>query len=237
MLANLEPRKRGTHALSCQTSLDCPNQSNDGSHAITALGRAPDWNGKNMFRRALCLLLFLTFAILDGLAAPFVVFPKAGQLASPDGRFVVHSVERESSAGELVGTFRSLWITEAETGHSRKLCDYLGVAAVAWSGNDFLIVTQYVGRRTSRTLVFSMSHPDQSFLLDAATLVNLVPAEFGATLRQNDHVFIEGSRADPESFYLSVWGYGQHDPNGFRWRCQYRLREGLITCTDARVSK
>jgi hypothetical protein len=30
----------------------------------------------------------------------------------------------------------------------------MGVAAVGCSGNDYLVVTQYVGKKTSRALVF-----------------------------------------------------------------------------------
>jgi hypothetical protein len=84
--------------------------------------------------------------IVSAYAAPFVLFPKAGQLVSPDGRFVVRNREREGSDKDFIGTSHSLWIVEAASGRSRKLCDYLGVAAVAWSNNDFLVVTEYVAK-------------------------------------------------------------------------------------------
>lgn len=163
-------------------------------------------------------------------AGPFVVFPQAGQLASPDGRFLVRNVDRESEPTEFAGTFRALWLTEAATGRSRKLCDYVGVAAVAWSSQDFLIVTQYVGKKSSRVLVFSPDSED-AVMLDSSTLIQMVPLELRPTLRENDHAFIEGSRIEGDTFYFRVWGYGRRDGNGFRWNCEYGLREGGVRCS------
>jgi hypothetical protein len=58
------------------------------------------------FAIAACLIVVvLTTAALGG---PFVLFPKARQLSSPDGRFVVRNVERSTSAAEFDGTFHSL---------------------------------------------------------------------------------------------------------------------------------
>jgi len=168
----------------------------------------------------------------EALAAPFVVFPKATELLSPNGRFVVRNVDRQSPASDFVGTFHALWLTEVATGRSLKLCDYVGLAAVAWSGNDFLIVTQYVGKRTSRAAVFSVSHPEDPVLLDKSMLIRLVPLELRATLRENDHVFVEASRLEQDTLHLRVWGYGQHDANGFRWHCQYAFREGTVSCAE-----
>ena len=65
-------------------------------------------------------------------AAPFVVFPKAGRLASQDGRFVVRNTDVEAQALDFVGAFHSLFLEETATGRTRKLCDYVGVAA--WPG-------------------------------------------------------------------------------------------------------
>ena len=169
-------------------------------------------------------------------ASQFVVFPKASELVSPDGRFAVRSVDSQGSASDIVGTFRALWLFELATGRSRKLCDYLGVASVAWSSNDWLVVTQYVGRRTSRALVFSATAVEDPMLLDKITLTRLVPAELRPSLRENDHIFVEGSRVEHDTLYLAVWGYGQHDANGFRWRCEYSLREGTASCVEERGS-
>lgn len=36
--------------------------------------------------------------------------------------------------------------------------------------------------------------------------------------------FVEGSRVEQDTLHPSVWGYGQHDTNGFRYRCEYSLR-------------
>ena len=189
------------------------------------------------WRMMLGLAVMVTIAIVTAYANPFVVFPKAGELASPDGRFVVRNAEREGADSDFVGTFRSLWLIEVATGRSRKLCDYLGVAAVAWSNNDFLVITQYLNKKTSRALVLSAAGPEDPLMLDMPTLIRLVPAELRATLRENDHVFVEGSRVEGETLHLRVWGYGQHDPNGFRWRCEYALREGGISCSEQRGSQ
>lgn len=65
--------------------------------------------------RDVFLLTFLAICLaLHVHAATFSMFPKAGRLLSPDGRFEVRDVAPESSAGELVGTSHSLWLTELD---------------------------------------------------------------------------------------------------------------------------
>jgi hypothetical protein len=182
------------------------------------------------------LVALLIAMSVETLASQFVVFPKASELISPDGRFAVRSVDSKRSASDFVGTFHSLWLFELASGRSRKLCDYLGVASVAWSSNDWLVVTQYVGKRTSRALVFSATVVEDPVMLDKITLTRLVRAELRPSLRENDHVFVEGSRVQQDKLYLTVWGYGQHDANGFRWRCEYALREGTVSCSEERGS-
>jgi len=188
-------------------------------------------------RIVLGVTVIVGILIVQTLATPFVVFPKAGELVSPDGRFVVRNAEREGSASDFVGTFHSLWLIEVATGRSRKLCDYLGVAAVAWSSNDFLVITQYVAKRTSRALVFSATGAQDPVILDKSSLTSLVPTELHPALRENDHVFLEASRVEKDTLYLRVWGYGQHDAKGFRWQCAYDLRDGSISCTEERSSR
>jgi hypothetical protein len=117
-------------------------------------------------RTIVALGLFAVSMCASTLAAQFVVFPKADQLASPDGRFLVRNTDREASQAEINGTFHSLWLIESATGRARKLCNYVGVAAVAWSENDSLIVTEYVGKRTSRALVFSAAASADPLMLD-----------------------------------------------------------------------
>lgn len=167
----------------------------------------------------------------------FVLFPKAGQLTSPDGRFVVSTAQRQASPAEFAGTFDSLWLTEVSTSRTRKLCDYFGVAAVAWSGNDFLLVTQYVGKRASRVLVISIARPDDSVMIDSATLGRLVPLPLQTTLRQNNHVFVEAGSLESGTLHLTVWGYGPNNLKGFRWRCEYGLSEGALSCADDQGTK
>jgi hypothetical protein len=185
----------------------------------------------------LTLMLLASFVLAaPAFASPFVVFPKAGELVSPDGRFAVRSVDTSGAASDFVGTFHSLWLFELSTGRSRKLCDYLGVASAAWSDHGFLVVTQYVGKRSSRALVFSALAAVDPVMIDKAALIQLLPTELRPALRENDHVFVEGSRVEEETLHLSVWGYGQHDPNGFRYHCEYALREGTISCNQERGS-
>jgi len=180
------------------------------------------------------ILLVLALVLLAGgnrvLASPFVVFPKAERLVSPDGKFEVRNAERQGADSDFVGTFHSLWLTETGSGRSRKLCDYVGVAAVAWSDSSFLVITQYLSKKTSRALVFSTVGPEGPVLLDIPTLVQSVPSDLRPMLRDNDHAFVEASRLESDTFYFRVWGYGKHDPKGFRWSCQYSLTQSKVSC-------
>ncbi len=184
-------------------------------------------------RRALLYFATVLFAVTSALAAPFVVFPKAGQLASPDGRFVVRNTDREAPFTELVGTFHFLFLEDNASGHSRKLCDYVGVAAVAWTDNDSIIVTQYVGKHTSRALIFAADSTDDPVVIDQPLLTHLIPYDLLPHLQGNDHVFVEATRVDGDKLTLRVWGYGQHDAHGFRLNCEYSLQEGSASCAEA----
>jgi hypothetical protein len=183
--------------------------------------------------RALLVLALLIAAAIIVSATSFVVFPKANQLRSPDGRFVIQNENRDAAPSDMVGTFHSLWLVESATQRSRKLCDYVGLAAVAWSDSGSLIITQYVGKQTSRALVFPNAVSDDPILLDKSTLTRLVPVELRPTLRENDHIFVEGARVDADTLYLRVWGRGLHDPQGFHWDCRYGLNDGAIACTQS----
>ena len=160
----------------------------------------------------------------------FVVFPKANGLPSPDGRYEVRSENAHHASTEFTGMFNSLWLVEVATGQSRKLYDYIGVAAVAWSGNDFIAVTEYVGKRTSRIVVFPLAHLDEPVLLNETELVRLVPADLRQTLRDNNHVFVEASRIEAGKLYFRVWGYGARNTNGFGWQCEYTLEDAKTAC-------
>ena len=178
---------------------------------------------------------FFVFAgclVVRSYAGPFSVFPKADHLVSPDGRFEVRDSDRKESASEFVGTFHSLWLVEVATGRSRKLCDYVGLAAVAWSSNNSLVVTQYVGKKTSRALVFRAAASEEPILLDTSTLIQMLPVELRPSLRENDHTFVEASHLEGETFYFQVWGYGQHDRNGFHWNCQYSQEDDKVACAE-----
>ena len=175
-------------------------------------------------------VVLATMAIPAMAVGPFVVFPQAGELISPDRQFTVRNVDAADPGSEFVGTFHSLWLTNLTTNQSRKLCDYVGVAAVAWSGSDEILVTQYLSKKTSRVPVLPVAANHEPLVVDQPAVTQILPVELRDTLRQNDHVFIEASRFDNAVLYLTIWGYGQHDRNGFHWSCQYNLREGSLTC-------
>jgi hypothetical protein len=165
-------------------------------------------------------------------AAPFVVFPKAGQLASQDGQFAVRNTDPVTYPSEFVGTIHSLFLEETASGRTRKLCDYVGVAAVTWTKNDLLIMTEYLSHRTSRAVIFAADNSRDTVVIDQPLLTNLVPINLRPQLRENDHVFVEAVQVEGESLILRVWGYGKHDANGFRWLCEYSLLEGSISCAE-----
>ena len=185
--------------------------------------------------RAVRALLNFALVVACGAAAqaaPFVVFPNAGQLASHDRRFVVRSTDRIAPMSEFVGNFHSLFLKDTASGHSRKLCDYIGVAAVAWANSDFIIVTEYLNKRTSRALVFGVDGPNEPIVIDKPLLTSLVPESLRPQLRENEHVFLEATQVEGETLTLRVWGYGKHDRTGFGLRCHYNLQEGTISCQN-----
>jgi len=183
--------------------------------------------------RALVQVIVL-FSTIQALGAPFVVFPKVRELESPGRQFVVFE---QGGEGEFRGAFHILWLKVVATGESRKFYDYIGTAAVAWQDDDHVVITEYLSRRTSRVLLLSVSHPTESIMIDVPTLIRSVAPESRDHLRQNDHVFVEALRVEGKTFYLRVWGYGQHDPQGFRWHCEYGLTEGLLSCSEEQRAK
>ncbi len=165
-------------------------------------------------------------------ALPYTLFPKAAQLPSPDGRFVVRNVDPVAPASEYVGTFHSLFLQDTASGRNRKLCDYVGVAALAWTKNNVLIMTEYLSKHTSRVRIFSTDDGRDGVVIDQSLLTQVAPIELRPEIRENDHVFVVASQVVGETLTIRVWGYGKHDPNGFHWRCQYSLLAGTIPCAE-----
>lgn len=178
------------------------------------------------------LALLISGMTISTFATQTVVFPKAGELRSPDGRFVVRNAEREAPSSDFVGTFHSLWLIDSTTGQSRKLCDYIGVAAIRWSDNDHLVITEYPGKKSSRALLFSTFPSENPVMLDKTAVLGLVPAPSRTILREDDHVFIEAVGVQQGVLALTVWGNSQRNSHGFRWRCNYDLRERSMICTE-----
>ena len=186
--------------------------------------------------RTLALALILSGNLITTCAAPTVLFPKANELLSPDGRFLVRNAEREAPSTDFVGTFHSLWLLEAGSGRSRKLCDYVGVAAVRWSDNEHLVITEYVGKKSSRALLFSALQAEEPVMLDKAAVISLIPIQSRAILREADHVFVEAIGVQKGVLALTVWGYDPSNKRGFRWHCGYDLRERSMACKEERNS-
>jgi len=187
-----------------------------------------------MFMRLSCLSLFLAlvFACSPAKAEQFAVFPDRQELWSPDAKFVIRSVEHQAARGEFSGLFRSLVMEEAATGSTRNLYNYVGRVGVAWSGNNFVIVTDYASKRTARALIFRLDRPNEYLAIDKPHLLTQLHDERRAQLEHNDHVYLEVSRIDGSALVLRVWGYGAHDPNGFRFQCAYDLNEGNVSCRE-----
>jgi hypothetical protein len=190
--------------------------------------------------KAGCLYAFAVAFLLAAQAGAqqFTTFPDRPELRSPDSKFVIRSVDRAARPSDFSGVFRSLILEELPGGRSWALYNYVGRVAVAWSGNRFIIVTDYVSKRTSRAMVFEIDSRVDPFTveqvtLDKVQLARLVPAEQNVHLLGNDHVFVEVTRIEGDALILRVWGYGAHDPKGFRSSCQYDLRAGTAACKEA----
>ena len=179
--------------------------------------------------QSLAPVLLLTLQVF-GAAGTFVVFPKAGRLISPDKRYEVRDEGPTGAGAEFVGNFHSLWLIESASGRSRKLCDYIGAAAVAWSDDDALLITEYVGKKTSRALLLAPVTTQEAVMIDVSILLRAIEPQLRETLRGNDHVFVEASRFEDSTFHFRVWGYGQQSPKGFRWQCSYLPGDGTLAC-------
>jgi hypothetical protein len=182
-------------------------------------------------RTGLCVVSLIAFSIVSQ-ALPYSLFPKAGPLPSQDERFVVRNVDPVAAASEYVGTFHSLFLEDTASGRKRKLCDYVGVAALAWTKNNVLIMTEYLSKHTSRVRIFSADEAGGPVVIDPSLLTQVAPIDLRPEIRENDHVFVEASQVEGETLAIGVWGYGKHDPNGFRFRCLYSLRAGEISCGE-----
>lgn len=185
-----------------------------------------------MLPRPIYLAILVVFACSVALAEQFAVFPDRKELRSPDGKFVIRSVDYVPQQHEFSGLFRSLILENTANRSARELYHYVGRVGVAWSGNNFIIVTDYVSKKTARALVFRIDRPDEYLVLDKPSLATRLPDEYRAQLERNDHVFLEVSRIEGGQLILRVWGYGAHDPQGFRFQCVHELNQGTTTCRD-----
>lgn len=166
---------------------------------------------------------------LTASAETFTTFPEQRELASPDNRYVVRSLDPPRDPTAFSGAFHSLVLEDRLTGQSRRLYDYLSKVAVAWSG-DRIIVTDYVSRRSARALVLSVDPTSDAYMVDRIDLAGRIPGAQAACLRGNDHVFVEAARMEGRTLVLRAWGYGAHDRTGFQFHCKLNLDEGTASC-------
>lgn len=183
--------------------------------------------------RSILWLFLCAFVVLPVTTAEtFATFPERRELVSPGGRYVLRTIDPNRAPTEFSGTFHILVLEDRSTGETRRLYDYLYKVAVAWSA-DRIIVTDYVSRKSARTLVFSADSNVDGYIVDKNHLASLVPASQRTRLRENDHVFVEAVRVDGPILVLRVWGYGTRDPGGFRLSCDYRVDQVTASCRDA----
>ncbi len=181
--------------------------------------------------------VWLTVVFCTGLAVSlaqaerFVTFPEEKDLVSPDGRYVLRSVDPGGDPANFSSSFHALVLEDTVTGKSRRLCDYLHKIAVAWSG-DRIIATDYVGRRAARALVLAADPKADTYIIDSAAIADRVPFALAVHLRQNSHVFVEAVRMDGDTLQLRVWGHGAHDPSGFRLTCTMNLEQASASCEE-----
>jgi hypothetical protein len=188
--------------------------------------------GAGVSIRPVRVAILVVFACSLAQSEQFAVFPERKELRSPNGKFVIRSVDHVSQAHELSGLFRALILQNTADGSTRELYHYVSRVGVAWSGNNFIIVTDYVNKKTARALVFRIDRPDEYLVLDKTNLAARIPDERRIQLERNDHAFLEVSRMEGSMLTLRVWGYGAHDPQGFRFQCAYELDQGTTTCRD-----
>ena len=183
------------------------------------------------FRRPLFLFL-LVLASMRAMADPFAIFPDQKELRSPDGSFVIRNEELAGARSEFTGMFHALALQRVGGGESRTLYAYVGRVAVAWAGNNQIILTDYVSKRSSRAVLLSTDPNIDAVILDKVRLASLLDWSTGVHLRENEHVFVEAARLDGTDLALTVWGYGSRDPKGFRWDCRYDLNNGRASCRE-----
>src|SRR4029077_17302382 len=121
--------------------------------------------------KAPCLCAFVVAFLLVARAGAqqFTTFRDRPELRSPDGRFLIRSVDHAASASDFSGLFRSLVLEETRSGRSWALYNYvtcLGGGGAPGSGNLFIIVTDYVSKRTSRPLVFAIDSRVEPFSVE-----------------------------------------------------------------------
>ena len=183
-------------------------------------------------RRVLLWAVITAVSEFAVLGEEFATFPESRELHSPDGRYVIRNLDANPAPQQFSGVFHSLILEERATGRSRKLCDYVRRVAVAWSAGNRVIVTDYTNQKNSRALVFAADDSFEPVVVDKRNLEAMLPPLQRGYLSGNDHVFVEASSLKGDALVLRVWGYGAHNPKGFRLICQYDLAHSIVSCEE-----
>jgi hypothetical protein len=180
-----------------------------------------------------CVVAVLIVAMaVFGAEGKFATFPddQAG-LRSPDGKFIVRSVEEAGDPSNFVGVHRSLILEDHIGGGSWKLCDYLGHVAVTWATDNLIIVNEYYTSNGARMRLFAADGKIAPLMIDRARLARIVSDDLGRHLTGNDHVYVEGYKLNGNILGIRVWGFGAVDKNGFRFKCDYNLEQNTASCS------
>jgi hypothetical protein len=183
-----------------------------------------------ILRRASAFLVVL-LAAQPVWAQQFAVFPDRKELRSPGGRFVIRSVEHCRKA---LRAQRRVPIVDPGGYDNGDLARPL---SLPWPcgrrpGANFIIVTDYASKRTSRALIFRIDQPNEYTIIDKPHLTAQLPAQFRPHFDGNDHVYLEG--VEDRRRYSDTPGVGVPNSRqaGFRSPCGYHLNERRASCGE-----
>jgi len=193
--------------------------------------------------KAPCLYAFVVAILLVAPAGAqrFSTFPDRSELRSPDGRFLIRSVDHAASASDFSGLFRC-WCSRKRGVDGRGHSITTSTTSAGWErpgrGIASLLSPTTLAsghparpgirdRLARRAVLCGASHARQGPVFAAAPDGAETSTSWG-----NDHVFVEVSRVEGNALILRVWGYGARDPKGFRFDCQYDPRAGTAACRE-----
>ncbi len=146
-----------------------------------------------------------------------VWFPsRHAAVGDPSGRYAVVCEEASGKAPHR------LYLKTLPTGKIVRVFEFPRHVDILWSRDgDYFAVTDWFGSDRSRILVFESAKPRA---IDLARVVARQLGEFVQILG-NDHVYYEAVYwADSRTLRFKVFGYGDHDRNGFELTFTYDVK-------------